>query len=148
MREEKMKEIEEIAKQILGAMQPSFADYHPPEGEFLVRKKEEAALAFVNTVWSTPAAMVLYAAPSLGLNYPIGGPTLRVYRKKGKGSVYRVCLDLEYEKDILLIFTAYWDIEVERRGKGKKRTYYCRLIDYGVEVFKWGADQIRPIIKL
>ena len=47
-----------------------------------------------------------------------------------------------------MIFTVYWDIEVEKRGKGKKRTYYCKLIDYGVEVFKWGEIQIRPILKL
>ena len=142
--------IEEIARTILGAMQPSFTDYRGYKGEFEVKNKKEAVLAFMNTTWSTPVSMVLYAVPTLGLKYPIGGPTPRIYRKKGKGNVYRVCLDFEYEENYIprLIFTTYWDVKVEKRGRGKKRIYYCELIDYGVLVCEWGSESIRPILKL
>jgi len=136
-----MKEIEEMAREILNAMQPSFADYHPPEGEFSAEKKEHAALTFVSEVWSTPASMALYTGLTLGLRCP---NVLYVYRKRGKGDVFRV--RLEFYKDDLVI-TPYWDVEVVRKGRRKKRTYYCRLIDYGVVVRQEGMS-IKPILKL
>jgi len=134
------REIEEIARKLLGAMQPTFPDYHPPEGEFKTRTKESAALAFINTIWGTPASLTLYAGLMLGLSCP---NVLYVYRKRGRGNIYRV--RLEFYKDDLTI-TPYWDIEVVKKGRRKKRTYYCRLIDYGVVVSRLGA--IKPILKL
>jgi len=146
----KTEKIEEIAKKLLRAMQPTYKDYVGYKGEIRAKNKEEAALGFMDSIWSSPVAMVLYAGPTLGLKYPIGGPRFRVYRKKGKESIYRVCLDLEYEENYvpLLVFTVYWDIEVVRRGRRKRRRYYCQLTDYGVAVYKWGPENIRPILKL
>ena len=136
----KFEEIEELAKKILGAMQPSFADYAGYRGEFRAKNKEEAVLAFMNTIWATPASMTLYAGLMLGLRCP---NVFYVYRKRGKEGIYRV--RLEFYKDDLTI-TPYWDIEVVKKGKKKKRVYYCELRDYGVVVTRLGT--IRPILKL
>ena len=137
----KFEEIEELAKKILGAMQPSFADYAGYRGEFRVKNKEEAVLAFMNTIWATPASMTLYAGLMLGLRCP---NVLYVYRKRGKGNMFRV--RLEFYKDDLVI-TPYWDIKVIKKGRGKRRVYYCELMNYGV-VVRRGDMSIRPIIKL
>jgi len=111
------------------------------KGEFSAEKKEHAALAFVSKVWATPASMTLYTGLALGLRCP---NVLYVYRKRGKGNMFRV--RLEFYKDDLVI-TPYWDIKVIKKGRGKRRVYYCELMNYGV-VVRRGDMSIRPIIKL
>jgi len=131
-----MEEIKEMASTLLSAMQPGFADYHPPEAEVSARNGHDAVLVFMSVVWSGPPTGALYTASLLGLR---GGDGLYVYRKRGKQTIYRA--RLEFYRDELTI-TPFWDVEVKRVGR---KRYYCKLVDYGVVV---RGEHIRPILKL
>jgi len=140
--EEKMGELKEIAELLLESARPSFIDYRYPEGEIEARSKYEASIRFVSTIWGTPVSLTLYASLTLGLKCP---NILYSYRKSGKKSIYRV--HLKCHKDEYNI-TPFWDIEVERVRRGEEKTYYCKLVDYGVVVYSIEQLPPRPIVKL